>query len=253
MSRRQANDLTADELRGEQIFTVAKQLRLACCAVASRSCSYMDVFSADQIPSCTKLCSFTGRVPKQKAKSGTKARGASVGSRPCCYRARCFIANTDPSTAPGYHWVAFVVFASRPSIIYFFDSFGMPLTSYDDLYKTCLNKGYFSDTHIVSSVNSRSLQGPASTVCGHYCILFLYLCARMSLERVSVHGSCALSAIRVLVEITGGNHALAQARDAAVVRVLNELCNRNERLVPAFACSRIGTASAHQQCCHKRN
>ena len=166
--------VTEDELRGEQIFKIVKELRLACCVVASRSCSYMDCFAADQIPKVEKLCSFGGAGAKRK-------RGATE-SRPCCYRARCFIANTDPSTQPGYHWVAFVVFADRPSVIYFFDTFGMPLTNYDDLYHTCMDNGYFSDTHIVTSVNSRSLQGHASTVCGHYCILFLYLCARVSLD-----------------------------------------------------------------------
>jgi hypothetical protein len=209
------NKLTGTELRGEQIFDVLKELRLACCAVASRSCSYIDVFSADQVPSLNKLCSFTG---------------ATGRGRPCCYKFRSFIANTDPSTAPGYHWVAFVVFADRPSVIYFFDSFGMPLTAYDDLYRTCMSKGYFSDTRIVCSVNSRSLQGATSTVCGHYCILFLYLCARLSLEtsrsRISAQHGFALSAVRVLTQITGGYAVAANDRDVAVVRVLNELRKR---------------------------
>jgi hypothetical protein len=236
------NNLTGAELRGEQIYEVLKELRLACCAVASRSCSYMDVFSADQVPTLKKLCSFTG---------------ATGRGRPCCYKFRSFIANTDPSTAPGYHWVAFVVLADRPSVIYFFDSFGMPLTAYDDLYRACMDKGYFSDTRIVSSVNSRSLQGAESTVCGHYCVLFLYLCARLSLEtsrsRISAQHGLALSAVRTLVQVTGGVAAAPNQRDAAIVRVLNDLLKRKEQLTPALACSHIGTAAAHRQCCHSRN
>ena len=249
--------LTAHELRGEQIFEAVKQLRLACCAVPSRSCSYLDVYAANQIPSCEKLCSFSG--VKRKADGGARANAAAGRRRrePCCFRARSFVANTDPSTLPGYHWVAFVVFADRPSVIYFFDSFGMPLSSYDDLYQTCLNKGYFSDTHIVASVNTRSLQGPTSSVCGHYCVLFLYLCARVSLgvsrARTSSQTGVALSAVRALVQVTGGDLAGAAERDAAVVSVLNELLKRKEQLTPALSCSHIGTAIAHRQCCHPRN
>jgi hypothetical protein len=230
-------DLTGRALGGQEILDVIKQLRLACCAVASRSCSYLDVYSADQVPTLERLCAF----------SGTRKR---KGTGTCCYRARSFIANTEPLARPGYHWVAFVVFANRPSIIYFFDSFGMPLSYYQDLYRSCMDRGYYSDTVIVTSVNSRALQGAKSTVCGHYCILFLYLCARMSLETSRTHMLVALSAMRALVFVTGGT--VSNDRDVVVVNILNELLKRSEALTPALTCSRIGNAAARNQCCQPR-
>jgi Adenovirus endoprotease len=235
-------NLTGRALRGQEIFNITKQLRLACCAVASRSCSYLDVYSADQVPTLEKLCAFSG------------ARKRKVTGATCCYRARSFIANTEPAARPGYHWVAFVVFANHPSIIYFFDSFGMPLSYYQDLYHTCMDRGYYSDTVIVTPVNSRALQGSKSTVCGHYCVLYLYLCARMSLEtlraRVQAQGGFALGAMRALVLVTGG--IVSNDRDVVVVHILNELLKRNEQLTPAFTCSRIGSTAARSQCCQPR-
>jgi hypothetical protein len=230
--------LTGRALRGQEIVDIIKQLRLACCAVASRSCSYLDVYSADQVPTLERLCAFSGTRKR-------KGTGAT-----CCYRARSFIANTEPSARPGYHWVAFIVFANRPSIIYFFDSFGMPLSYYQDLYRTCMDRGYYSDTVIVTPVNSRALQGAKSTVCGHYCILFLYLCARMSLETSRTRMLVALSAMRALVVVTGGT--VSNDRDVVIVRILNELLKRNEQLTPALTCSRLGNAAARHQCCQSR-
>ena len=55
-----------------------------------------------------------------------------------------------------------------------------------------MNHGYFSDTSIVISVNARALQGGKSTVCGHYCILFLYLCARVYLGTLRAQSEFAL-------------------------------------------------------------
>ena len=247
--------LSADALRGEQIFNITKQLRLACCAVASRSCSYLGVYSADQVPTLEKLCSFRSTTKRKRSTSA----GPSVATvQPtCCYRAKSFIANTDPAAKPGYHWVAFVVFRDRPSVIYYFDSFGMPLSNYEDLYRTCLRHGYFSSTMVVNSVNARALQGGHSTVCGHYCVLYLYMCARVSLgsldsRTVSQQGGFAFAAMRVLVQATGGN--AAKNRDAAVVHILNELRTRKESLTPALACSRLGSvgAAGRSQCCQAR-
>ena len=198
----------------------------------------MDVYSADQVPTLERLCAFSGTRKR-------KGTGAT-----CCYRARSFIANTEPAARPGYHWVAFVVFANRPSIIYFFDSFGMPLSYYQDLYRTCVDRGYYSDTIIVTSVNSRALQGAKSTVCGHYCILYLYLCARMSLETSRTRMLIALSAMRALVVVTGGT--VSNDRDVVIVRILNELLKRDEQLTPALTCSRLGNAAARNQCCQPR-
>ena len=128
----------------------------------------------------------------------------------------------------------------------------MPLSNYDDLYQTCLRHGYFSDTYIVSPVNSRALQGDRSTVCGHYCILFLYLCARLYFDIASSRpllrqAGHALGALRALVQVTGGDDT--DDRDDSVVRVLNELLKRKEYLTPALDCTGLGSAAARRQCC----
>ena len=71
----------------------------------------------------------------------------------------CFVANTDPSSEPGTHWVAF--YLESPTKSEFFDSYGLHPIAY----------GF---THQVTSYNHTQFQTIHSTVCGHYCILFLY-------------------------------------------------------------------------------
>lgn len=73
-----------------------------------------------------------------------------------------FVANTDPSWLPGKHWVA--VYVNTDEKVEFFDSFGRrPMNS--SLKKLCGRDYIF---------NERILQSPLSTVCGQYCIYFLY-------------------------------------------------------------------------------
>ena len=71
----------------------------------------------------------------------------------------CYVANTDPSSEPGTHWVAF--FLESPTKCEFFDSYGLHPRAYG-----------FSQQ--ITSYNHTQLQTIHSTVCGHYCILFLY-------------------------------------------------------------------------------
>ena len=73
-----------------------------------------------------------------------------------------FVANTDPSTEPGTHWVAFY-FPSRDKGE-FFDSYGHPPEHYGEPF-TVYN---------VETINSHKLQSSWSNVCGHYCIFYLY-------------------------------------------------------------------------------
>lgn len=92
-------------------------------------------------------------------------------SAPSCSKAICCIVNSDPSDKPGTHWVAFFMNKSqqiednRP-ILEFFDSYGLPPSTY-------------SFDHISSAFNvlsnKYSLQSYSSTVCGHYCLFYLYL------------------------------------------------------------------------------
>ena len=71
-----------------------------------------------------------------------------------------FVANTDPSTEPGTHWVAFY-FPSREKGE-FFDSYGYPPEHY----------GF--ESYKIETWNKHKLQSSWSNVCGQYCIFYLY-------------------------------------------------------------------------------
>jgi hypothetical protein len=222
------------KLSGDQIDDVARQLRLACCdgRVGGSSCSYLGVWPADHIPKAASLCNF-------------KKRG---GAR-CCYGMKCFIANTDPARMPGHHWVAFVSYATRPSVTEFFDSYGYPISYYKELAAGCQQSGYFDDAYTVMSANARTLQHAQSVVCGHYCLLFLYLCAR-----VATSGSTRLSAMQYLVLLThppGAGSDLA-ARDELVRQSLSDLLQRSDTLAPVLHCSLSYKFGSRKQCCKPR-
>jgi hypothetical protein len=94
-------------------------------------------------------------------------------STSCC----CFIANTDPSTKPGKHWVLFLGERGGASVggrvkLSFFDSYGMPLSFYSDLHNQCSRLGYLPR---IANCNTKQLQSLDSVLCGHYCFLFAFL------------------------------------------------------------------------------
>jgi len=220
----------AIKLRGDHIVEVARKLRLACCdgRVGATACSYLGVWPADHLPKASSLCNFT----KQKR---------------CCYGMKCFIANTDPARQPGEHWVAFVCYANRPSVVEFFDSYGYPISYYKELATGCEQAGYFDDACSVVSVNARTLQHAQSVVCGHYCLLFLYLCAR-----VATSASNKLSAMQYLVMLThppSGGSSDRAARDELVHQSLRELVRRSDTLAPALHCSLNYKFGVRKQCC----
>ena len=70
----------------------------------------------------------------------------------------CFVVNSDTSQLPGEHWIAFYYTDIDNSE--FFDSYGLSPLVY----------GFDVD----SLYSSRCLQSSTSTVCGQYCIYFLY-------------------------------------------------------------------------------
>lgn len=71
----------------------------------------------------------------------------------------CFIANTDTSSNPGEHWVAYYVHS--PELIEFFDSFAMPPIAY----------GFELHSH---KHNLLQIQSNTSDFCGHFCIYYLF-------------------------------------------------------------------------------
>jgi len=220
----------AIRLRGDHIDEVARKLRLACCEgrVGSTSCSYLGVWPADHLPNASTLCN------------------GSVTKRRCCYGMKCFIANTDPARSSGQHWVAFVSYAKRPYVVEYFDSYGYPISYYKHLAAGCKQAGYLDDAYTIVSVNARTLQHAQSVVCGHYCLLFLYLCAR-----VASSVSNKVSAMQFLVMLTNppSNGSDKAARDELVHQSLRNLVRRSDTLAPALHCSLNYKFGARKQCC----
>ena len=86
-----------------------------------------------------------------------------------------FVLNSDLSTSPGTHWLACV--KAPGSILEFFDSYGNPPSYYHLSFPAKLKILY----------NHDPLQSIFSSVCGQYCIYFLYLriFRKISLQRIS--------------------------------------------------------------------
>lgn len=112
----------------------------------------MNNLQIKKILDATLTVNFLGVFPKDMLPS---ARTLSHSKYPLCY-----VVNTAPSTSSGEHWVAY--YLTSPSSIEFFDSYGEPPSTYSlDFH------------HSVTNYNSRRLQSFSSTVCGHYCIMYL--------------------------------------------------------------------------------
>lgn len=113
---------------------------------------------------------------------------------PCCY-----VANTDPHTQDGTHWVAF--YLDSPDHLDFFDSYGMPPSAYQFPVVA---------SHVQS--NSRDFQSHTSDVCGHYCVYFLYhRCRRQSLRSITQNlvkcGNCTDHCVnRFLTDLIDSNY-----------------------------------------------
>lgn len=85
----------------------------------------------------------------------------TIGKWPCG-----FVANTDPSSEPGTHWVAFYFPSEHKGE--FFDSYGQPPDRYRDSFGDFLKEHAYDWTF-----NERKLQSAWTDVCGHYCIFYL--------------------------------------------------------------------------------
>ena len=98
---------------------------------------------------------------------------ASVSSYPAL-----FIGNVDTSEKPGSHWVAFYFTKEREGE--FFDSYGLPPSSYTGTF-TC----FLNDNSSSWKFNSMTLQSITSKVCGHYCLYFaLFRCRNISMNSI---------------------------------------------------------------------
>ncbi len=78
------------------------------------------------------------------------------------YRPCAFVANTDPSTKPGQHWVAFFFGENTNE---YFDSYGLsPFPVFEKYLQRLGDYDY----------NRTTLQDFDTAVCGQYCIYFLH-------------------------------------------------------------------------------
>ena len=80
------------------------------------------------------------------------------------------IANTDPSTKPGEHWIAITINSDKTGE--YFDSFGLP-PIHDEFIKYLNNNCSFG-----WSYNNITLQSVTAQTCGHYCIIYATLRCR---------------------------------------------------------------------------
>jgi len=75
-----------------------------------------------------------------------------------------YIANTDPQTKPGAHWIA--MYFDHDGNGDYLDSYGrMPLPKF---------KSFLDKYSIEWQYNNKQLQAPLTSTCGQYCIYFLY-------------------------------------------------------------------------------
>lgn len=102
-------------------------------SITPEKARFEGVFAKDQVPNPNTLTHF-----------------------PCCY-----IANSDPSTEKGTHWLAFFYPHSRDQCE-FFDSYGLALDNY----------GFGECAEIVKS-SIMPIQSLASSTCGEFCIYYL--------------------------------------------------------------------------------
>lgn len=114
-------------------------------------------------------------------------------STPCA-----LVINTDPDTRPGSHWVA--VFIDKYKNGEYFDSYGFPplVESHTKFLTTSCKKWIHNKT---------GLQSYNTTVCGQYCLLFLYF---------KVHGR----SMREFLKIFPGPPLM---NDKIIVKVFNKL------------------------------
>lgn len=97
-----------------------------------------------------KKCSALGVFPRDLV-----SIGAFTTFPACC------IANTDPSTEPGEHWVAF--YAAAPNDYEFFDSYGLRPDKY------CFDLSLQAPSYL----NHLALQSDYSSTCAHFCLYYL--------------------------------------------------------------------------------
>lgn len=137
------------------------------------------------------------------------------------------IVNTDPASEPGQHWVAFFR-SGKEAPLEFFDSYGEPPETYGfPLNSSNLNSNITSPIKF----SSRLLQDYGSSVCGHYCILFLYI--RLSLlnsAHVTPSSNSSSDDFATSISIIAHLSPSPKTRDLAVLKAITHLLQKRARI-----------------------
>ena len=84
---------------------------------------------------------------------------------------KSFVVNTDPTEHSGTHWIA--IYFNKQMKGEFFDSYRKHPIHYNKHFWNFMNRNNVEREH-----NKIQLQSNFSTVCGQYCVYFLYHCYR---------------------------------------------------------------------------
>ena len=115
------------------------------------------------------------------------------------------VANTDPASEPGEHWVCF--YFDKDGVAEYFDSYGHTPPNWDLFGFYIDNSDDDKKTYLS---NTTQLQGLDSDVCGHYCIAFL-------------SKRCAGVPLNNIVEIYNGDYP--GENDNKIAKAVNEKYN----------------------------
>ena len=189
---------------------------------ADKLIQFLGVFPSDQLP----FDAFLSSVSSPQSNS---------------YRSICCVANIDPASQPGTHWVAFYLDCkSLPLKLEFFDSYAQSPTS---SYHFPFLSNYSRNLPFLIETSSTPLQSFSTSVCGHYCILYLYLRARFSLHYYYAHTQ-PLSALQTITRklISLGHTALS--RDRSVKALVDSLSKTITHPISKFQISSLHSTSA---------
>ena len=210
---------------GTSTIELDKRMRAIFVHVPTSITQFCGVFPSDRLPPDflqSSLCSASSYVP---------------------FSVAC-IANTDPSNLPGQHWVAFYIDRSRsPPIFEFFDSYGLTPSDYN--FPTIS-----PNAHLIH--NPIALQSLTSTVCGQYCILYLYLRTLFAMSAPKISN-------QPLIQISDKILNLAPSptqRDRIVRQIVNHLPQPSIHFTPHLSLSLptftgtsiLPSVSANQSC-----
>jgi hypothetical protein len=144
------------ELNTEQLQCMLTSLVTNCEHVTA-----LGVFPADRVPIKVHVGANGARTLRRCADDTTLAKDMHY----------CFILNTHAHGEPGEHWLAFF-YNCDTGVLEYFDSFGFALSVHATVYAALDACNLAAGAKAVNTAGM--LQSLKSTVCGHYCVMYLY-------------------------------------------------------------------------------